>query len=84
MKICHKQTPQPGAHVNGLLCCVPVAGWKGYFAYHCFSYTENSLAAAEHCNALQNSEFLSYFSSSSFHFFLFFLPQILPLGPFAV
>lgn len=60
-KICHKQTDQPGAHINGLLSCVPAAGWEGYFAYHYCSYTKHSSAAAEHCKALQQGDFLSSF-----------------------
>ena len=60
-KICHKQTDQPGAHINGLLCCVPTAGWERYFAYHYCSYTKHSSAAAEHCKPLQRGDFLSPF-----------------------
>lgn len=60
-KICHKQTDQPGAHINGLLCCVPMAGWERYFPYHYCSYTKHSSAAAEHCQALQQGDFLSSF-----------------------
>lgn len=61
-KICHKPTDQPGAHIDGLLRCVPTAGWEGYFAYHCCSYTKHSsAAAAEHCKALQQGDFFSSF-----------------------
>lgn len=60
-KICHKQTDQPGAHINGLPCCVPTAGLEGYFAYHYCSYTKHSSAAAEHCKVLQQGDFLYSF-----------------------
>lgn len=56
-KICHRQTDQPGAHINGLLCCVPVTRWEGCFA--CCSYTKRSSGAAEHCKALQQGGFIS-------------------------
>lgn len=78
-KICHKQTDQPGAHINGLLCCVPAAGWEGYCAYHYCSYTKHSSAAAEHCKALQQGELLSFV----FFFSVFFFFNI-TLMPFAV
>lgn len=58
-KICHRQTDQPGAHINGLLRCVPVTRWEGCFA--CCSYTKHSSGAAERCKAFQQDGFISSF-----------------------
>lgn len=74
-KTCHKQTDQPGAHIYGLLCCVPMAGCERDFAYHYCSYNKHCSAPTEHCKALQKGGFLfSFLKTSKYFLNITFLP----------